>query len=218
MLTRRVKKILLALLAALLAFIAAVDIYIGRSAQEDLIPVSCLPEADAIIVLGAKVYSDGSVSLVLAKRLDTALAAYKAGKAPKILVSGDHGSQGYDEVDAMKNYLLEHGVPKKDIFLDHAGFTTYDSLYRAKAIFCLDSAILVSQKLHLERALFIARQLGLSAKGAPAPSYESDVRIQTVRETGARVKAFFQAAIFKPQPRFLGDKIPVKNSDGEVTW
>ncbi len=202
------------LCASLLA--AGLYFYMYKAAASDIVKISELERSDAIIVLGAKVYGEDSVSVVLANRLNTGLLAYQRGGAPKIIVSGDHGQTDYDEVEAMKNYLLARGVPRQDIFLDHAGFTTYDSIYRAKEVFGVQKALIVSQRLHLERALFIARQLGLPAKGLPAPTHERDAQWQAVREVGARVKAFWQAAVLKPQPRFLGEKIPV-TGDGSVT-
>ena len=115
---------------------------------------------DCIIVLGAFVYEDGTLCPMLADRMDTAITLYKNGTAPKLLLTGDHGGEDYDEVDAMKNYALEKGVPKEDIFLDHAGFSTYDSILRAKEVFGAKNAVVVTQKFHLDRALYIAKKNG----------------------------------------------------------
>lgn len=120
-------------------------------------------KADCILVLGAGLKSDGTPSYMLADRLDAGVALYHAGAAPKLLLSGDHGKKYYDEVNAMKKYVLECGVPEEDIFLDFAGFSTYDSMYRAKAIFQVNTVIVVTQKYHQHRALYLAEKLGYKA-------------------------------------------------------
>ena len=204
----------------LLFFVIAVVtsyFYIEFANNQDILEVSDLPKADAIVIFGAMVYSDEEVSYVVAERLNTGIDAYKKEKATKIIVTGDHGTTQYDEVTAMKNYLLKHGIPREDIFLDHAGFNTYDSLYRVKEVFEVNSAILVSQELHLKRALFIGKCLNLNVKGAVAVPYEGEIIPQTIREFGARFKAVCQSTIFKPKPRFLGEKIPVFSNSGIVT-
>ena len=131
-------------------------------------------------------------------------------------MSGDHGRKEYDEVNVMKNFAIKSGVPSEDIFMDHAGFSTYESMYRAKEIFQADIVIIVSQKYHLYRAVYIARSLGMEAYGVP-----SDVRIyrgqeyRNLREAAARVKDFF-IVIIKPEPTYLGEAIPV-NGNGDIT-
>ena len=197
--------------------IVASFLYIEFANNQDILEVSDLPKVDAIVIFGAMVYSDEEVSYVLSERLNTGIAAYKQGKATKIIVSGDHGTTQYDEVTAMKNYLLKNGIPRRDIFLDHARFSTYDSIYRIKEVFEVNSAILVTQELHLKRALFIAKCLNLNVKGAVAIPYQGEIFSQTIREFGARFKAVCQAAIFKLKPTFLGEKIPIFSSDGIVT-
>ena len=214
------KKIILLLLALCIAgglVVGGVYLYIETAFNGDIAAADELPSSDTVLVFGALVYSTDSVSYVLANRLDTAIDIYNAGKAKKIIVSGDHGTVQYDEVNAMKNYLMERGIPQKDIFMDHAGFDTYNSIYRAHAIFEAGSTILVSQETHLKRALFISKCLGYPTKGASAIPYEGEILLQKVREIGARTKAFFQAALFKPEPKFLGEKIPVMTSDGFAT-
>lgn len=173
--------------------------------------------ADAVIVLGASVYGN-TVSRILADRLNQAYEVYQNGYAPKIIVSGDHGSKDYNEVKAMRDYLTAKGVPVEDIFMDHAGFSTYDTIYRAKEIFQVEQAIVVSQRDHLIRALYIANKLALSAEGISSGSYPSgEAAVQKVRELFARVKAFLQCEILHPEPEFLGDPIPVSIMDGRVT-
>ena len=124
-----------------------------------------LEDVDCIIVLGCQVKDDGSLSHMLRDRLMRGLEVHEAGAAPKLLMSGDHGREDYDEVGAMKNYAIENGVPSEDIFMDHAGFSTYETVYRAKEIFEADKVIIVTQEYHLYRALYIAEQLGVDAYG-----------------------------------------------------
>ncbi len=173
--------------------------------------------ADAVIVLGASVYGN-TVSQILADRLNQAYWVYQEGYAPKIIVSGDHGSKDYNEVKAMRDYLTAKGVPVEDIFMDHAGFSTYDTIYRAKEIFQVERAIVVSQRDHLIRALYIAHRLDMPAQGISSGSYPpGEATVQKVREPLARVKAFLQCEILHPEPEFLGEPIPVSTTDGRVT-
>ena len=123
---------------------------------------------DCILILGAGVHEDGKPSLMLKDRLERGIDLYKAGISEKIIVSGDHGTVGYDEVNVMKNYLIDAGIPSENIFMDHAGFSTYESIYRARDIFCVKSMVIVTQKYHLYRALYIAKEFGLDAVGVPA--------------------------------------------------
>ena len=174
-----------------------------------------IPKADAIIVLGAFVY-DGRPSPILLERLENALELYYAGKAPKIILSGDHGTKEYDEVNTMKDFMLENGVPREVLFLDHAGFNTYDSMYRAKAIFCIESLLISTQDFHINRSVYIARNLGIDAYGYPCedkPIYS--MKLFKTRESLARVKAFWDTLI-KRKPRYLGDAIPIMGN-GNVT-
>lgn len=176
-----------------------------------------LPQAQAVLVLGAKVKSDGKMSQMLEDRVATGLQIYKTGKVQKILVSGDHGTENYDEVNTMKKYLLNAGVPQEGIFLDHAGFDTYDSMYRAREIFHVRSMIVVTQKFHLPRAIFIARSLGIEAKG-----YAADLRtypgmyLNESREILARIKAWLDIST-SAKPKFLGPVIPIEG-DGRISW
>lgn len=173
-------------------------------------------DADCILVLGCGVRPDGTPSLMLTDRLETGIALYRAGVAEKLLMSGDHGTEDYDEVNTMKNIAKENGVPSADIFMDHAGFSTYDSVYRAKEIFCAKKVIIVSQKYHLPRALYVAEKLGLDAYGVAAAdvSYRGQ-GYREVREMLARAKDFCNAAL-KRKPRLLGDAIPV-SGNGDST-
>ena len=171
---------------------------------------------DVIIVLGAYVSPNGTVSEMLRDRLDVGALLYKTGKAPKIIVSGDHGQKNYDEVNAMRNYLLEKGIPSEDIFMDHAGFNTYNSLYRARDIFLVEKPIIVSQKYHVVRANYIAKNLGLDPAGIGADPYRYyGMNTYLLREYAARYRAFLDC-LFRSKPKFLGEVIPVTGS-GEAT-
>jgi vancomycin permeability regulator SanA len=174
--------------------------------------------AQTVIVLGASVYRDGRPSDMLRDRLDTALDLYRAGKVRKILLSGDHGRRAaYDEVVVMRRYALAHGAAPADLFADHAGYTTYDSLVRAKRIFAVESAVIVTQGFHLARAVYIARAAGLSAVGLAADRrrYRSSA-YQHVRETFARGKAFVEV-VLGASPSQLGPVTPI-TGDGRATW
>lgn len=173
-----------------------------------------VPKSQAVLLLGAKVKGDGRPSGILKDRIDTAIELYRSGKAGKILVTGDHGTKQYDEVNAMKNYLLENNIPRQDIFLDHAGFDTYDSLYRARDIFQAESLIVVTQNFHLNRAIFIGKKLDMNVIGFSADKhvYRGMWQLQT-REVLARTKAYF-TVMFKIEPKFLGPVIPLTGDSG----
>lgn len=181
-----------------------------HSAKDRVFFVSEAPNDSVVIVLGASVLRSGQPSDILADRLLTAVDLYKTGKAKKILVSGDHGRTDYDEVEAMQNYLLEQGIPKEDIVLDHAGFDTYDTVVRAHKIFQLDSALIVSQSYHLPRAIFIGQNIGLELSGVSADrqTYVKIVYFK-LRESLARVKAVLDV-ILHVQPKYLGEPITIE--------
>lgn len=165
--------------------------------------------ADAILILGAAVRPDKTPSPMLEDRLIQGINLYKQGSAPKILVSGDNGTNHYDEVTVMKNYVVSHEVPSVDVFKDHAGFNTYNSLYRAGAIFKIKRVIIVTQEYHLYRALYIGNRLGLDVYGvASDPRTYTGQEARDFREVLARVKDFF-LTILKPEPVYLGDEIPI---------
>lgn len=171
---------------------------------------------DCILVLGAGLLPDGSPSLMLRERIDMGIQLYETGAAPKLLMSGDHGREDYDEVNAMKDAALNAGVPSEDVFMDHAGFSTYDSLYRSKAIFGAERVVVVTQAYHLPRALYIASRLGLEAVGVPCDTRRYAGQLyRDIREILARDKDFFQC-IFLPQPTYLGEVVPLSGS-GDAT-
>ena len=159
---------------------------------------------------------DGTPSDRLRDRVKVGVDLYHAGAAPKLLMSGDHGREGYDEVSAMLKLAVELGVPEEDVFLDHAGFSTYESIYRAKEIFGAERILIVTQEYHLYRALYIAEAMGLEAWGVSADlrDYVGQIKYDT-REILARNKDFL-TAIFKPEPTYLGEKISL-DGNGDVT-
>ena len=175
-----------------------------------------LSEVDCILVLGCKVRDDGAPSKMLQDRLTRGLELYTFGAAPKLLMSGDHGNEDYDEVGTMKQFAVDAGIPSEDVFMDHAGFSTYESIYRAKEIFDTDKIIIVTQKYHLYRALYIAEKFGMEAYGV-ASDYREYVGQTTreLREILARCKDFI-TTIIKQKPTYLGDVIPI-SGNGDIT-
>ena len=170
---------------------------------------AALADVDCILVLGCSVLPDGSPSAMLAERLQQGVALYEAGASAKLLMSGDNGQVEYNEVATMGRYALQKGVPSHDVFLDYAGFSTYESVYRADAIFQAKKIIIVTQKYHLHRALYIAQAMGLEAYGVSCDTrtYAGQFH-RDVREILARNKDFL-TSIFKPKPTYLGDPVPV---------
>jgi len=173
--------------------------------------VSNLPERKVAIVFGAGLNSDGSVTRVLRDRVDAAAAVYFEGKVEKILVSGDNRFEYYNEPGAMYEYAVSLGIPSEDIVLDYAGRRTYDTCYRAKEIFGVDEAILITQNFHLPRALFLCNNMGISTIGFNANmSYylKTSRLVWNVRELPATLVAVINAWITHPIP-VLGDKEPI---------
>ena len=196
-----------------------IDAYVRLSVDDRILTeeqAATLEDIDCIVVLGCKVYDDGTPSAMLEDRLKCAIALYQAGAAPKIIMSGDHGQTTYDEVNAMKQYAVDAGVPSEDVFMDHAGFSTYETMYRAKEVFCAEKILIVTQEYHLYRSLYIAQALGMEAYGVSA-SYQryANQSGMDFREMLARVKDFGMC-ILQPEPTYLGPTIPVSGS-GEAT-
>jgi SanA protein len=177
-----------------------------------------VPHAQAALVLGAQVMSNGAPSDMLADRIAAAAELYRAGKVDKLLLSGDHGRKTYDEVGTMKRILLAKGIPARDIFEDHAGFDTWDSAQRARRIFDVTSAVVVTQRFHMARALWDARRAGLQVTGYAADrrDYGRVLRRLEVREAAARVKTVGDA-LTGAEPHFLGPVIPI-TGDGRRSW
>ncbi len=213
-----------AIILVCLFFVGAISIfginaYVKGVSNNQILPLeeaAKLDDIDCILVLGCKVKDNGVPSDMLKDRLDRSLELYEAEATPKLLMSGDHGREDYDEVGTMKQYAIDAGVPSEDIFMDHAGFSTYESIYRAKEIFAADKIIIVTQKYHLYRALYIAEQLGVEAYGVASDYHTyAGQSVREIREILARCKDF-ATTIFKPEPSHLGEVIPV-SGNGDIT-
>jgi vancomycin permeability regulator SanA len=169
---------------------------------------------DCVLVLGAGVWGDGP-SHLLEERLNKGVEVYNTGCTNRILMTGDHGREEYDEVNVMKNFAIEKGAVAEEVFMDHAGFSTYESMYRAKEVFQVKKVVIVTQKYHLYRAVYNARKLGLDAYGVAADgqyNFSLPVRAyNNTRESIARCKDFIWC-IIKPEPTYLGEAIPISTS------
>ena len=219
----KILRILLIVFAALAVAapttVFGVDAYVKHRGGSHIVTAdeaAELTDVDCIVVLGCLVKNDGTPSDMLSDRLRRGIELYEQGAAPKIIMSGDHGTEDYDEVNTMKRVATEAGVPSCDVFMDHAGFSTYESIYRAKEIFEADKIIIVTQEYHLYRALYIAQQLGIEAYGVNADyhTYRGQLKYEA-REVLARCKDFVNG-IFKPEPTYLGETIPI-SGDGDMT-
>lgn len=223
MLKRNFKRIISALL--LLCFIAIqipllINIYMFEFSNKYFLSIEEAAEMnfDCVLVLGAGVWGD-SPSHMLEERLNKGIEVYNTGCTDRILMSGDHGREDYDEVNVMKNFAIECGATSNEVFMDHAGFSTYESMYRARDVFQVESVVIVTQKYHLYRAVYNARKLGLDAYGVCADGqYNYDIFVRSYnnsREALARCKDFIWC-IMKPEPTYLGEAIPISAS-GELT-
>ena len=213
------RKLLVYFITLSLVFIMAIlgiNFYVVNKTSSRIISLddaSKLENIDAVLVLGCRANADGP-SLMLKRRLDKSLEVYEKLDT-KLLVSGDHGHFEYDEVNTMRNYILNKNINSKDIFMDHAGFSTYDSIYRAKEIFGCSNIIIVTQEYHLYRALYIAESLSINAYGVKADEVTSGQLKRDIREILARDKDYFKVK-FKPKSTYVGEKISIKG-DGNVT-
>ncbi len=208
---------------AIALFSLAVLVTLGVNAamlvgmRGSIVTINDLPtDADCVLVLGAGVRADGTPSLMLADRIATGVSIYEKIGGTKLLMSGDHGKPDYDEVNCMKREAIRAGVPSEDIFMDHAGFSTYDSLYRAKYIFGAQKIIIVTQEYHLYRALYLANALGLDVVGVAADrqSYAGQ-SLRDAREAIARVKDMV-FAIWQPEASVTGSAISL-SGNGDIT-
>ncbi len=213
------KKIIL-IISSIILFVCIltlfINLYMINSTKNKIVDINSLNnDYDAIIVLGCRVNGD-SPSLMLVKRLDKGIDVYNKINT-KIILTGDHGKNSYDEVNVMRDYLLSSNINSRDIFMDHAGFNTYDSIYRAKYIFEAKKVVIVTQEYHMYRALYLADKLDLDAVGVVADDipYKSIMLKNEIREILSRDKNFFKG-IFKPQSKYLGEIIPLTN-DGSIT-
>jgi vancomycin permeability regulator SanA len=211
-----VAKAICAIITLAALFILFTNIYMIQSVKDRIITVDEAAAMAAggdkpqcVIVLGAAVHGSRP-SPILADRLDTGLELYREGASDVLLFSGDNGQVEYNEVEAMRRYALDnaetYGISKDDIYLDHAGFSTYESMYRLKKVFGADSAIVVTQKYHLYRALYTAKKLGIDVYGVVAPPRTKDQFMRDVREVIARTKDFCYV-IADVQPKYLGEPI-----------
>lgn len=199
--------------------VAGINIFVMATTAGRILDVdeaSGKKDVDCIIVLGAGVRADGTPSKMLKDRLDKAIELYDASVSETIIVSGDHRTKDYDEVNTMKNYLIDAGIPSKCIFMDHGGLSTYDSMYRAKNIFSVKKAIIVTQKYHMYRAVYVAKNFGIDAYGVSAKevSYSGQTK-RSIRELLARIKDVGYC-ISKPEAVVTGDKISLEES-GDIT-
>ncbi len=207
-----------AILVITVALCISVNSLIEQYGNNYIVSAKNAPRVDAVIIPGAKVNTDGTPSNSLKNRLDQGLELYEKGCAQKILLSGDHTSEYYDEVTVMREYLEKKGVAPEDIFLDHAGIDTYHTMYRANKLFEISNAIVVSQHYHNVRAIYIGRQLGMTVLAVDAADTDNvaTTKKMNLREYGARFKAFLQAGIIKPQPEMTETPVSIF-SDGTVT-
>jgi vancomycin permeability regulator SanA len=214
--TRRVIAWILLILIVLSPF--AANVIVTESSRPYMLSPEEAEEldADCILVLGAKVQEGGRLSAMLEDRVLQGIRLYEAGVSDRLLMSGDHGRKGYDEVNSMKKYAVDKGVPPDNVFMDHAGFSTYDSMYRARDIFRAEKIVIVSQRFHLYRAVYVARALGLDAYGvASEPRVYGNEAYNNLREFFARIKDFLMV-IPAPYPKYLGEAIPISGS-GSLT-
>lgn len=226
---RRFFRTILILIIAAAALALGASAFVAKSASADIAATDAgggITEAEAdacrgigpqcILVLGCAAGTDGEPSPMLKDRLDTAIALYRQGVAPKLLLSGDNSISEYSEPESMFKYTVAQGVPKEDIFLDYAGFSTYESIYRANAIFRVERMVVVTQKYHLFRALHTSKALGITAKGVASNQQQYAGRYyREAREVLARDKDLVKG-ILKLKPTYLGDEFPIEG-DGRDT-
>ncbi|MFA5528790.1 MAG: ElyC/SanA/YdcF family protein [Peptostreptococcales bacterium] len=209
---------LIAFIIIVLLLFAWVNAYVKGISEDKILPLedALSLDADCILVLGAGVWEGGRPSPMLEDRLLQGIELYNKGASNRLLMSGDHGRKEYDEVNVMKQFAIDRGIASEHIFMDHAGFSTYESMYRARDVFQVNKIIIVTQRYHLYRSLYIADKLGLKAYGVA-----SDLRqykgqdYRELREKIARVKDFL-IVLIQPRPTYLGDSIPV-SGDGNLT-
>lgn len=212
--------LIMLILTGVLAFVSVsiINTYVKASVEDRIITPdeAAQMDTDCIIVLGAGVWDGGRPSPMLEDRLLQGIELYQNGASDRLLMSGDHGRKEYDEVNVMKQFAVERGIASEHVFMDHAGFSTYESLYRAKDVFEAGKVVVVTQKYHMYRALYIADKLGLHACGvASDPRRYAGQDLRDLREVLARVKDFF-IVIVRPKPTYLGETIPV-SGNGDLT-
>lgn len=214
-----IKKLISAVICICLVGAVAVfgiDFYVKKSTEKYVLtPENAGEGYDCILVLGCGVHGD-TPSHMLEDRLLQGVELCKNGASEKLLMSGDHGRKNYDEVNVMKDFAIERGIDSEDVFMDHAGFSTYESMYRARDIFKAEKILIVTQDYHLYRAIYDARALGLDAYGvASNPRSYSGQLYRDIREILARNKDFVYS-IIQPEPTYLGEAIPVQGNGNET--
>lgn len=210
-----VRRALICSLLGLTAWVAGAHAWVAAAGGAVHADIATLPAREVVIVPGARVDPDGTPSWLLARRLDGALAVYRAGKAPRILVSGDHAEAAYDETNAMRRYLLARGVPDADIFMDHAGLRTRDTMERARRVFGARGVIVCTQGLHAARTSFLARDAGLEVDVLEVSGDQWMTVGAHLRERVATVVAAWDALV-GTEPRHLGPPIDL-DGDGRQT-
>ncbi len=214
---RKIVNAILVIVIIALILTLGINLYVKVTTKNRIITLedSSSINADCIVVLGAAVHN-GTPSPMLEDRLKKGVDLYNIKASNRILMSGDHTKKYYDEVNIMKQYAVDNGVPSEHIFMDHAGISTYDSMYRVKEIFKANKIIIVTQRYHLFRALYIAKSLNLDAYGVESdPITYVGQEYRELREIAARVKDFIKV-IIKPESTYLGNIISV-NGNGDIT-
>ena len=213
---KTIGKIILFLICIIIIGTISINLYMTNYSNKYIIDIDSykeLNDLDCIIVLGSGMVGDKPTP-ILEDRLIKGIELYNLGVTDKILMSGDHGRVEHDEVNLMKKYAIEKSIPSNNIFMDHAGFSTYETMYRAKEIFKVKKAVLVTQEYHMYRSIYIARKMGIEAYGVTTDNLKGD-RYREAREVLARNKDFFNVMI-KPKPKYLGEEIPI-TGDGNLT-
>jgi len=214
----RLTKFALGGVVVLVLLVALANAYVLTSGGDSTGEIAEVPRAEVAIVPGALVEADGDMSAMLADRVEQASRLWHAGKVEKVLVSGDHGTWKYDEPDTMRKALVRDGVAPEDVFEDHAGFDTWATMVRARSIFGVRHAVVVTQGFHMPRALFLADEAGIDATGLTADlqTWGAQGRKSEVREVLSRVKAVVDAGL--DTPALAGPKIPIATTDGRESW
>jgi SanA protein len=217
----RLSKVVLggaALAVGLALLVAVANVYVLWKGGDSTSSIADVPRTEVAIVPGALVKPDGKMSGMLGDRVKQAARLWHAGKVEKILVSGDHRSWSYDEPDTMRRALVNRGVAPRDVFEDHAGLDTWQTMVRARSIFGVRHAVVVTQGFHMPRALFLADQAGIDATGLTSDLHEYGYQgyKSDAREVLSRVKAIFDVTL--DTPAMAGPKIPIATSDGRESW
>jgi SanA protein len=214
----RLSKLVLGGAVLLVLVVGLANLYVLSAGGDSTSEIADVPGTEVAIVPGALVEPDGDLSAMLAARVEQASRLWHAGKVEKILASGDHGTWKYDEPDTMRKALVRDGVAPEDVFEDHAGFDTWATMVRARQIFEVDEAVVITQGFHMPRALYLADEAGIDATGLTADlqSWGLQGRKSSVREVFSRVKAVADVSL--DTPAMAGPKIPIATTDGRESW